>query len=260
MSDMLTVSDERLRAISNTLTGARRAATALPDFPGELPETFADAYAIQRLSREAWSDRVAGWKVGGVPSAFVEHFNAARLTGPIFAGSVVLVSDGETAEMPVFDGGFGAIEPEFIIELGATRSGDRMYIGAEIASSPIPAINEVGPIAVISDFGNNNGLLLGAEIEDWQSISPDQTVVETHIDGDLVGSRMLDSFWADAGKALAFMFDHAKAHNIDLPPGTFVSTGAITGVHEAQIGARSKLDFGQFGSLELALTKARPLA
>lgn len=252
--------DERLLAISETLTGARQAATALPGFPGELPETFAEAYEIQRLSRVAWPDQVAGWKVGGVPSAFIEHFNATRLTGPIFASSVVRVSQGQSAKMPVFDGGFGAIEPEFIVELGETRAHDRMFIGAEIASSPIPAINDVGPIAVISDFGNNNGLLLGPEIEDWKTISPCDTVVETHIDGKLIASRTLDSFWADAGKALSFMIDHARTHEIELTPGTFVSTGAITGVHEAGVGAKSTLDFGQFGNLELTLVKAEPAA
>ncbi len=259
MSDKLTVVDENLRAISDTLTGARRAASALPGFPGDLPETFAQAYETQRISREAWADKVAGWKVGGVPTAFIEHFNATRLTGPIFAESVVRPSDGEVARMPIFEGGFGAIEPEFIVELGETRSQDRMYIGAEIASSPIPAINDVGPIAVISDFGNNNGMLLGPEIKRWQSIAPNAAVVETHIDGEMIASRVLESFREDTGKALAFMFDHARAHNIDLSPGTFVSTGAITGVHEAKIGARSTLDFGQFGTLELILTKAEPI-
>ena len=39
-----------------------------------------------------------------------------------------------------------------------------MFIGIEIASSPLVNINDYGPAVVASDFGNNAGLLLGAEI------------------------------------------------------------------------------------------------
>ncbi len=252
--------DERLHSISDILMGARRAASALPGFPGALPETFADAYEIQLSSKNVWPDVVAGWKVGGVPAAFIEHFDATRLAGPIFEKSVVHAVEGEVARMPVFDGGFAAIEPEFIIELGSTRAEDRMYIGAEIASSPIPAINDVGPIAVICDFGNNNGLLLGPEIKDWQAIAPEPIEIETYIDGELIGSRVLENIQTDARKASAFLFEHADKHGITLGQGSYISTGAITGVHEAPIGARSTLSFGAFGKLELVLTKAEPVS
>ncbi len=39
-----------------------------------------------------------------------------------------------------------------------------MFIGIEIASSPLQNINDYGPAVVASDFGNNAGLLLGAEV------------------------------------------------------------------------------------------------
>ncbi|MDN3644745.1 hypothetical protein QWY75_00845 [Pontixanthobacter aestiaquae] len=260
MGHNIMTSAERLRSISQTLSEARRAAKALPGFPGELPGSFADAYEVQRLSRERWADDVAGWKVGGVPSAFIEQFGETRLVGPIFARSVVRVSPGEMAKMPVFAGAFGAIEPEFVIELGESRDQDRLYIGAEIASSPLPAINDIGPIAVICDFGNNNGLLIGDEIVGWRDMAAKMAVVETHIDGELIGSKVLPEFRTDALDVLDFIFDHARKYDIDLPAGTFVSTGAITGVHEASIGSRSTLDFGSFGTLDMELTRAEPIS
>ena len=260
MKQNMTKAGERLRSISETLTGARRAAQALPGFPGPLPPGFVDAYEVQRLSRAAWPDRVAGWKVGGVPAAFIEKSGETRLAGPIFSASVAHAVTGNPTQMPVFESGFAAIEPEFVVQLGKIRAEDRLFIGAEIASSPLPAINDIGPIAVISDFGNNNGLLIGAEVEDWQDASAQTVTVETHIDGVLVGSKVLTDIRINAFDALEFIFAHAREHDIALTPGTFISTGAITGVHEAPTGAKSTLDFGGLGSLDIELVAAKPLA
>ena len=51
------------------------------------------------------------------------------------------------------------------------RRGSRCWIsscwsGIEVASSPIPDINALGPTVIAADFGNNNGLLLGPELAD----------------------------------------------------------------------------------------------
>lgn len=250
----------QLRSISEALTGARRVAQALPGFPGELPHGLDEAYEVQRLSRAVWPDRVAGWKVGGVPPALVVSLGQERVVGPIFSRNTVGVAAGAVAKMPVFAGGFAAIEPEFVIELGDALLPQRMFIGAEIASSPLPAINDIGPVAVVCDFGNNGGLLLGPEIADWQGIEPGDVTVETWINGTSIAVRSLDDFRADAMRAFDFMIDHANRHGIALPPGTLISTGAITGVHEADVGARSKLVFGQFGTIELELVEALPLS
>ena len=86
---------------------------------------------------------------------------------------------------PVFAKGFAAIEAEFVVQLAkdapanvtewtaetARRFVKAMYIGIEIASSPLVNINDYGPAVVASDFGNNAGLLLGAEVPDWQTRS-----------------------------------------------------------------------------------------
>lgn len=52
--------------------------------------------------------------------------------------------------------------PDEAAQLPAT-----LFIGVEIASSPLATINTLGPRVVISDFGNNNGLILGPEVTDW---------------------------------------------------------------------------------------------
>ncbi|RDC59110.1 2-oxopent-4-enoate hydratase [Alteripontixanthobacter maritimus] len=228
---------------------------ALPGFPGELPATLDEAYDVQDASRAKWPDRVAGWKVGGVPRAFLSRFDAKWLCGPIFEQSVVQVDSNKRAQMPVFTSGFAAIEPEFVLRMGETGDDDRLFIGAEIASSPVPDINDYGPIAVICDFGNNRGLLIGDEITDWRDY--DQPVrVDTVIDGRSVGTKELAKLQTGVATAREFLTDHAARRGFALPEGTYISCGAITGVHEALAGAQSAIDFGALGQLELELVPA----
>lgn len=249
---------EEGKRLSHKLVTARRACSALPDFPGELPGDLATAYAVQAHSIVHWDDDIAGWKVGGIPPAWRERLGADWLIGPIYARSVRTVQSGMPTAMPVFAGGFAAIEPEFIVQLGNSRVEDRMFIGAEIASSPVPAINDHGPTAVVCDFGNNNGLLIGEEIQDWQGLSG-PIEVKTWIDGELIGTRTLHDVFESALDARDFCLFLSQSLGRDLQPGTFISSGAITGVHEAPLGARSEIDFGPLGSFELELVRAVPL-
>lgn len=241
--------------ISDALVRARRDAAALPEFPGPLPETLEAAYAVQQRSIQAWDDDVSGWKVGGVPAAFLNRFSDKRLVGPIFGRNTFHAQNGELTEVPVFPG-FAAVEGEFVFCLGETEAEDRLHIGIEVASSPLHAINDIGPVAVICDFGNNNGLIVGPEIADWRGLEPEMFTVTTRIGGHYIGSKLITDFPGDAIEALGFLRRHAEQHGIALPPGTFVSSGAITGVHEAKAGAQSTVDFGPFGRLHLSFVEA----
>ncbi len=243
------------RAISETLVDARSRARALSGFPGTLPDTLEAAYDIQDASRERWPQPVAGWKVGGVPPVYLDTFDDKWLVGPIYADTVVRAHADKVARMPVFAEGFAAIEPEFLLCMGAEPAQDRLFIGAEIASSPIPAINDVGPVAVICDFGNNRGMLIGPEVRNWQEAAI-AVRVETIIDGKSIGVKELDDLREGVARSRNVLTDMAQRRGFDLPEGTYISCGAITGVHEAAIGARSTLDFAQLGSVDLELVTA----
>jgi len=244
-----------LRTISQQLTQARMQARALARPPEGIPETLEDAYRVQDHSIAAWDDKVAGWKVGGVPPSYLDRFSDKKLVGPIFGKSIRHAVAGQVTPMPVFEGGFAAIEPEFIFELGESEDETRMFIGVEIASSPVLALNDYGPTAIISDFGNNHGMLLGPEVADWRSRGSDLRVV-CEIDGAVIGEKHLDNFPEDALASLAFLREISARRGYDLPAGTYVSSGAITGVHEAEVGATSRIDFAELGTLELELVRA----
>ncbi len=244
--------------ISASLVTARREAGVLARFPGTVPTDLASAYRIQSHSIAKWPDTVAGWKVGGIPPNWRDTLGVSWLVGPIFHKSVRFDQAGETSIMPVYRDGFAAIEPELIVRLGESREQDRMFIGAEIASSPVSAINDYGPIAVVCDFGNNNGVLVGREIAEWARFDEPITA-SIWIDGQLIAERVLEDTFANALAARDFCLENVAQRGLELQPGTLISSGAITGIHEAASGARSTVSFGALGQFELELGNAQPL-
>jgi len=251
--------------IAERFVAARHSALPLPDFPGDLPVSLADAYAVQSTAMRLWPDKVAGWKVGMIPAGFRERFSVDRLAGPMFERSIVRAISGEALTMPIYAGGFAAIEAEFILELARTvparaarYSDDELeglvkaaYTGAEVASSPLRAINDLGPCSIISDFGNNAGLIIGPEISDWVEREPESLSVSVSIDGSRVGTASAAAIPGGPLAAMRFLIDLSARRGVELPEGTLISSGAVTGVHEVGIGSRSNIEFAGFGRFDV---------
>jgi 2-keto-4-pentenoate hydratase len=233
--------------IATRFVNARRRADGFDEFPGVLPASLQEAYSIQDQAIGEWGLDVIGWKIGRVPEPFATRFGTDRLAGPIF---VQTVAGDEPTAMPVFANGFAAGEAEFLIRIGKAPprgqthfslqevSGlvDRVHVGIEVASSPLKTINELGPAAVVSDFGNNNGIVVGPEIPNWRQSGFEDWSVTTLIDGKVVGQGSASSFPDGALGSVRFLFELMAKRQIPLRAGQWVSTGAITGVHDAQAG------------------------
>lgn len=257
--------------IAGRFLDARRAAEGLDDYPGALPATLDAAYAVQDEAIARWARPVIGWKVGRVPAQLIDRFGVDRLAGPIFAAAHASV-DGAAAEMPVFADGFAAGEAEFLLRIGSTPLAgkqdyslseaadliDAVHVGIEVASSPLGSINEIGPIAVVSDFGNNNGMVIGPEISDWRHSDFESWEVETAIDGAVVGVGRAEAFPDGAIGAARFLFELMARRAIALRPGQWISSGAVTGVHAARPGQRVEARFRPGLSVSCALVAARP--
>ena len=257
--------------IAGRFLDARRSASALDVYPGDLPATLDEAYAIQDAAIARWGRPVIGWKVGRVLPPLSDRFGTDRLGGPIFARELAQPG-GEPVAMPVFADGFAAGESEFLLKIGAAPPlgqteftlGEAaalisaVHAGIEIASSPLGAINEIGPIAVISDFGNNNGLVVGPEIPDWRHSGFEQWQVTTLIDGIEVGTGAADAFPDGAIGAARFLLELMARRGIALRPGQWISSGAVTGVHRARPGQTVEARFGDGPSVACRLVAAAP--
>jgi 2-keto-4-pentenoate hydratase len=258
-------------AIADRFLSARRSAAGLAAYPGNMPSSLDEAYAVQDAAIAAWNRPVVGWKVGRVPPPFVEQFGTERLAGPIFS-SRTAQANGGNVEMPVFDKGFAAAEAEFLLRIGrapdpaqttftldeAAELIDAVHVGIEVASSPLGAINDLGPIAVVSDFGNNNGLVVGAAIPDWRTSGFEQWTVTTLIDGVEVGVGRASAFPDGAIGSARFLFELIARRGMTLQVGQWISTGAVTGVHDARPGQGVEARFNSALSVRCSLLAARP--
>lgn len=257
------------RAIAEAFVSARRDARALPAYPGDAPQDLAGAYNIQDAAIAIDGRMIVGWKVGKINPPLDAELGANRLAGPIFADTVVVAADG-TPDMPIFADGFAAAEAELLLHIApgnadarpATDAETRLVIdevrlGIEIASSPYPGINSDGPVVTASDYGNNHGLVFGATLEGWQDIDLCAIPVRTVIDGEVIGAATAATMLDGPYGAVRFLMANLASRGIDISAGTWVSTGAITGVHVVTPGQRVEAIFGTHGSVHCTIGTAK---
>lgn len=240
-------SDVRETATARAFVEARSAGLALTEFPGPMPDDLAAAYRVQDEALALTRPPVAGWKVGRINPP-VEGFD--RLAGPVFADQVL---DGASnPAMPVFADGFGAAEAEFLLRIGTPPASDRtdftaadvldhidaVHVGIEIASSPFAGINSHGPGVTISDFGNNNGLVVGPAVTDWRTADLLAWPVTLDINDAEVGAATAATMLDGPFGAARYLFAHLARRGIALAAGQWISTGAVTGVHPVAPGDR----------------------
>ena len=262
------------KGVAAEFVKARRTAGSFTKYPGSAPPDLDSAYRCQDEAIALWDDSIAGWKVGWIPEPLSAQYGAQRLVGPIFSRSFKRTNGSASIEAPVFARGFAAIEAEFVFQLAkdapanvtdwtaetARRFVKTMFIGIEIASSPLQNINDYGPAVVASDFGNNAGLLLGAEVPDWQARSLESLNCETRIDGNVVGRGNAAAVSGGPLAALAFALRCNARRSRPLRAGEFVSTGAATGVHSIAAGQTAEAIFTGIGSLRCVVTPMTPVA
>lgn len=236
--------------IARAFVAARRDRHALATYPGPAPETMDQAYQVQDAALRRDGRTVGGWKLGKINPPHLERLGANRLAGPIFTDQIV-TADGDAAiEMPVFRDGFAAAEAEFLLRIGtapapgkddytiatATPLIDAVHAGIEVASSPYPRINADGPPVTASDYGNNNGLVIGDAIARWQDEDVNMWRVELRINGAIIGDARATDMLDGPFGAAAFLFNLAARRGIALTAGQWISSGAVTGVHPVAIG------------------------
>jgi 2-keto-4-pentenoate hydratase len=254
-------------AIAKCFVTARQNAKSLAKFPGTIPPDLDAAYLCQELAIEAWPDRLIGWKVGMIAPPLRPIFKADRLAGAIFKAGLRNASElrnaDERVEFPVFVGGFAAVEAEFVLRIAHDAPAGKldwtereaqalvggMHIGIETAGSPLGTINELGPTVIAADFGNNAGLILGPEVPDWAAKPLDSLRVVTSIDAKIVGRGDAGFLLRGPIGALQFLAGQAAKMGRPLRAGMLVSTGALTGVHDINVGQSAVADFGAHGRI-----------
>ena len=262
---------ERADAIARLFVQARRDGIAIGDFPGAIPPTLDRAYQIQEAAIQRWPDTIVGWKVGYIAPELREAAGDERLVGPIFAGQLQLAEPDASLDFPVFADGFAAVEAELVVRLGTDAASGKihwtldeaaalvadLHIGIETAGSPLATINELGPRVVVSDFGNNAGMLLGPKISGWRGARAPLLDCASFVDGRKVGAGTVETLAGGPLLALAFALSRCARNGRPLRAGHLVTTGAVTGIHDIVAGQSARVDFGAYGSLCCRAVDAR---
>ena len=246
-----------VKEIASRLVAARRHVQPLGDFPGVIPADLESAYKIQDAAIELCARReIGGWKVGRIP--------------PIFADTIVQADSGATCDMPIFEGGFAAIEAEFVAVVDRDAPGDKrvwstdesldmiadLRIGLEIASSPLARINDLGPPVVVSDHGNNFGLVVGPSIENWRTRPLDSMRCSTSVNDTDVGDGGAFTLTGGFVRSVQFLLELAARRGKPLRAGDMIATGQTTGIHDVKVGETGTTDFGDDGRLSVRLIAA----
>lgn len=253
--------------VAEQFVRARLAGQPLPQYPGALPDTLATAYRCQDLAIDRWPDAVVGWKVARIGAAWARQFPEERLVGPVFQRNLRWARTGQVVDCPVIDGGFAAVEAEIVLQVSedapprkkqwsideAAELVRAFHLGVEVASSPLATLNDLGAGAVISDFGNNWGVVVGSMVGEWRSF--EEIIALSFIDDGFVG-RGTAFIRQGALGALAFALSKCAQRGRPLRAGDVVSTGAITGVHDIRIGQHSRHVFEGCGEIECRAVRA----
>jgi 2-keto-4-pentenoate hydratase len=256
--------------IAEQFVQARLNARALTHYPGVVPPDLDTAYRCQDHALAHWPDPIGGWKVARVPPAQQAQYAEERLVGPVFTPNIHVAAPGRTIDCPVFEGGFAAVEAEIVICVGRDAPRDKLEwtldeaadfvgelcIGIEIASSPLATLNDLGAGAVVSDFGNNWGVVVGMAVSDWRGLY--EVTAQSFIDDEFVG-RGVSSIRHGPLGALAFTLAKCARRGRPLQAGAVITTGMITGVHDIRPGQRSRHVFQGLGEVGCRAVRATPL-
>lgn len=251
------------REIARAFVDARTSWSSIERYPGDRPGSLDVAYAIQNEALSIWDRKVGGWKIGRINSPNSERLGANRLVGPVFSDTIQF-QDNTPARFRIFENGFAAVEAEFMLRLAPKDKQlpdsaeeamdwiDEIRVGIEVAASPYKAINDDGPCVTVSDHGNNAGLLLGEIVPQDRWTEIDKVEVALDIDGCIMGKSTVAEMLDGPFGSVAFLLRNLAARGIEAEAGWWISTGAITGVHDIRSGETAKVLFDGFRPLELS--------
>jgi 2-keto-4-pentenoate hydratase len=230
---------QQFEQLAHDLAEAWRTGGTIP-LPAAAPVTRAQAYAIQDQMAGLIGGRVAGWKVGATVRA-VQVFEGhdGPLPGRVFADRLF----DSPAKIPasLFKG--VKVECEFAFRLTRDWKGarlvDRDAIAAALTFHPAfeLAASRYAPgtgnraattFDGIADNGSGGAAVLGAAVENWQTLPFGTMEIDARIDDSPPIQIYTGAYRRDPVAIVAETFSDLSARGVDLPAGTCVLTGSLS--------------------------------
>jgi 2-keto-4-pentenoate hydratase len=230
---------------AKALAAARRSGDVAPEPPAGLD--LAGGYALADAAFGARA--LSGWKVGATNAGAQAFLKIdAPIRGRIFDDGIwmpgnVGVPGARDAEA----------EPEIVLRAGPHGRPVAAYLGIEVVRPSRDDALTLGAPFIVADNAAHCGLVLGPEIPLAALDRPDDIAVTLFRNGVETG----------AGTAAAVLGDPRCAYDwlagmVDLKPGQFVATGAITRAARFAVGDEIVADFGALGRVRIVRTEVMP--
>jgi len=238
--------------------------TRLDELPAHCrPATRAEGYAIQAEIAKLSGQNIIGWKIAATSKAGQQHI---RVDGPI-AGPLLAARARESGARIALAGNHMKVaEAEFAFRMGSdlpkrveAYSVDEvlaavatLHPAIEIPDSRYEDFTRVGAAQLIADVACGCWFVIGPEVRaDWRAHDLVQHGVSAYRNGALAGQGSGANVLGDPRVALAWIANELCAYGEGLRAGEVVMTGTCLTPVPVSAGDNVKMDFGEFGALEV---------
>ncbi len=254
---------DRQQSLAQILVEARRDARQLDGLADDLvPESAADAYAINRVVAERLGWEPLGWKIAGTTANVRGKLG---LDGPIYGRSFRRFKSASPARLAHAELLDPLVECEFFVTLardlppreapwtmpeviGAIAD---VHAGIEVAECryrrgalpPLPAI--------LADGSASGRYVFGGRIENWRD-GLAAILVRLEVDGVLRRQGSGTDVMGDPLRPLQWLADERRHYGDGLRAGETVSTGSMTGMLRIRAGQSVRAYFGDLAVVEIA--------
>ena len=250
-------------ALADLLFEARRNARQLDSLPADLvPETAAQAYAINRIVAERLGWEPLGWKIAGTTNAVRGKLG---LDGPIYGRSFRRFACASPACFKAAELLDPLVECEFFVTLARDLPPRRepwtlpevidaiaeVHAGIEVAECryrrgalpPLPAI--------LADGSASGRYVFGGKIANWRD-GLAAMPVRLEVDGVLRREGSGADVMGDPLRPLLWLAEENRHWGDGLRAGETISTGSMTGMLPIRAGQSVRAQFGDAATVEIA--------
>lgn len=229
---------------------------ALPDPPRDEAEGMAAQAALRALAGESY-----GWKIAATSTAGQAHIGVAGpLPGPLF--SRFRHGPGDT--LPSHDLHMRVVEAEFAFRMGrdvhpdddVLDAVDALHLAVELPDSRFTDFAVVGPAQLLADCACASRFVLGPEVPGWRELDLSTAGTALWINGVEAARGSGAAVLGDPRTALARLAAELPGYGHRLRAGDVVTTGTTTPPPTIGAGDAVRADFGDLGSVSLALARS----
>ena len=248
-----------------TLAHARLTGERIDHHGVVVPATAAEAYAVDDEVAGLAATPVIGWKIGATSSAAQEMLGVKTpISGRVYEGTVF--ESGRTLPSSLFHH-----PPMIECEIAVRTASDLPPAGAPITAASAramvasvhPAIELVGtrfeaglavpPALLVADGSVHAALVLGDPVDAETAGDLAAIACQLLIDGEFTAEGVGSAVLGDPYAAVAWLCNHLRQRGIELPAGSVITTGTMTGLTPSSTGQQVVNDAGPLGRVGLHL-------